>query len=67
MMLVKGAYGFLSVITPFFNDFDWDMFRTKFWWLYVPGGVEQTMIIYIAAGIDVYKRQRSFRTITSVC
>lgn len=53
VMLVKGVYGFLSVITPFFNDFDWDMFRTKFWWLYVPGGVEQTMIIYIAAGIGL--------------
>lgn len=50
-MLIKTAYGCFSLITPFFHDFDWVMYKTKFWWMYLPRGVEQTLILNTIAGI----------------
>lgn len=50
-MLVKGVYAGCNKFLGVFQDFDWIRFKTDIWYLYIPGGIGNTRIIYLFAGI----------------
>lgn len=50
-MAVKSVYAALSKYAGFFSDFDQACYRTNIWYYYTPKGLEQSLILYTAAGI----------------
>lgn len=52
-MAFKFIFYMIQRQTSFCADFDKDSFRSNVWYKYNPGGVEQTFLFYIAAGIIV--------------
>ena len=50
-MSVKWLFYLLSVFTPWFTDFNAFNMRTNIWYYYLPKGIEQFGLLYLAAGI----------------
>lgn len=52
-MIVKWAFWGLSIITPFFKDFDLIKLKSTIWYIYRPDDLNFYCIIYLAAGIFI--------------
>lgn len=52
-MVVKAFFAVIAVTTGVFADFDLAAFQSDIWWLYIPRGIEQFKIWYVAAGITL--------------
>lgn len=52
-MSVKWLFYFLSVATPLFADFNAQSMRTNIWYYYLPNGLQQYGMLYLAGGIFV--------------
>lgn len=52
-MLVKTGFYVLYLITPLAHTFDVVKFKADIWYYYLPNGVPQSLILYLAAGIVV--------------
>lgn len=50
-MLIKSFLGVIHLFTSYFSDFDMQRYKTDIWYYYLPWGISQTKIIYLAAGI----------------
>ncbi len=48
---VKWMFYLLSCITPCFPDFNADTMRTSIWYYYLPNGLQQYGMLYLAGGI----------------
>lgn len=48
---VKWLFYLLSCITPWFPDFNADSMRTSIWYYYLPNGLQQYGMLYLAGGI----------------
>lgn len=53
IMIVKTIYGILSKYVETFGDFDWTKYKSDIGWYYVPGGINQSLIIYVVVGIAI--------------
>lgn len=51
--LVKSLFYFISCLTPFFQEFDTQMYRTEINFVYLPNGVEAFKWVYLIAGIVI--------------
>ena len=52
-MSVKWLFYFLSVATPLFNDFNVLKLKSSIWYYYLPNGLKQYGMLYLAGGIFV--------------
>lgn len=52
-MSVKWLFYILSLITNWFPDFNEQLMRTNIWYYYLPKGLQQYAILYLAGGIFV--------------
>lgn len=52
-MVVKWIFYFISLVTPLFADFNADKLHSSIWYYYLPKGLTQYAIIYLAGGIFV--------------
>ncbi|MBQ9885903.1 MAG: acyltransferase [Lachnospiraceae bacterium] len=52
-MCVKWGFYLLSIITPLFSDFDINTMKASIWYYYLPKGLQQYAILYLAGGIFV--------------
>ena len=52
-MIVKTFFAVIHKFTPYFSDFDWQKYKTDIWYYYLPYGIDQTKIIYLAGGICI--------------
>lgn len=52
-MSVKWLFYLLSLVTPWFLDFNADSMRSIIWYYYLPKGLQQYGMLYLAAGIFV--------------
>ena len=52
-MLVKAVFALISTLTPLCSEFNMELFKTDLWYYFVPKGLSQLKIIYLAAGIIV--------------
>lgn len=50
-LAVKGAFALIGMATGCFADFDWNAFRTDVYYIYLPGGLAQFKMLYVAAGV----------------
>lgn len=50
-LAVKTVFALLQAITGGFLDFDWNAYRTDVYYVYLPGGLSQFRMLYVAAGI----------------
>ena len=48
---VKWMFYLLSYITPWFSDFNAESMRTSIWYYYLPNGLQQYGMLYLAGGI----------------
>lgn len=52
-MCVKWLFYLVSVLTPLFADFDANLMKTSIWYYYLPNGLKQYGMLYLAGGIFV--------------
>lgn len=52
-MCVKWLFYLISVLTPLFADFNVNSLKTSIWYYYLPNGLQQYAILYLAGGIFV--------------
>lgn len=52
-MSVKWIFYLLSILTPLFADFNAFSMRTNIWYYYLPNGLQQYGMLYLAGGIFV--------------
>lgn len=52
-MAVKGIFGLVCKYTKFCHNFDFNLFKTDIWYVYLPKNIEQFRIIYLLFGIFV--------------
>lgn len=52
-MSVKWLFYLFSVITPLFKDFNVTTMKTNIWYYYLPNGLQQYGMLYLAGGIFV--------------
>lgn len=54
-MLVKSVFGVVNLLTEakIFMAFSWEEFYSDIWYYYVPAGINQWLILYLAAGIII--------------
>lgn len=50
-MLLKAVFAFFHKYTGLFSNFDMTRFKTDVWYFYTPGGIANTRIMYVLAGI----------------
>lgn len=50
-MMVKTVFYILYLITPRFNNFNINSFKTDIWYLYLPKDISQFEILYLIAGL----------------
>lgn len=50
---IKGIFALISHFTPFCRNFDMHLFKTDFWYYYLPGESTNWLILYLIAGIVV--------------
>ena len=48
---VKAVFALAAVLTGGFGDFAWESFYTDIYYFYLPGGLEQFKMLYVAAGV----------------
>lgn len=52
-MCVKWLFYLVSVVTPLFSDFNVVKMKSSIWYYYLPNGLQQYAILYLAGGIFV--------------
>ena len=52
-MCVKWLFYLVSVLTPLFADFNINSLKTSIWYYYLPNGLQQYGMLYLAGGIFV--------------
>ena len=52
-MCVKWLFAILSITTPLFKDFNFILLKTNIWYYYLPNGLLQYALLYLAGGILV--------------
>ena len=52
-MCVKWLFYLVSVLTPLFADFNVNSLKTSIWYYYLPNGLQQYGMLYLAGGIFV--------------
>lgn len=52
-MCVKWLFYLVSVLTPLFADFNVNLMKTSIWYYYLPNGLQQYGMLYLAGGIFV--------------
>lgn len=52
-MCVKWLFYLVSVLTPLFADFNVKLMKTSIWYYYLPNGLKQYGMLYLAGGIFV--------------
>lgn len=52
-MCVKWLFYLVSVLTPLFADFNVNQLKTSIWYYYLPNGLQQYGMLYLAGGIFV--------------
>ena len=52
-MSVKWIFWLISVSTPLFSDFNTNLMKTNIWYYYLPNGLKQYALIYLAGGLFV--------------
>ena len=52
-MCVKWLFYIVSVLTPLFADFNVNLLKTNIWYYYLPKGLQQYGMLYLAGGIFV--------------
>ena len=52
-MCVKWLFAIISIITPLFSDFNFISLKTNIWYYYLPNGLQQYALLYLAGGIFV--------------
>ena len=50
-MLLKGCFGLLAEFKLAFTDFDFAAFKSTIWYVYIPRGANQLLILYTIVGI----------------
>ena len=51
--IVKTIFALLSKFIPMFKDFNWNLYKTDIWYLYLPENLSQWRIVYLIAGIAI--------------
>ncbi len=52
-MLVKSFFALVASMTSLFADFDWAAYHSDIWYYYYPFGLEQSLLIYVVAGLVI--------------
>ena len=52
-MSIKWLFAITSLITPLFKDFSFTLMKTNIWYYYLPNGLTQYALLYLAGGIFV--------------
>lgn len=52
-MVLKTFFAILALTVGVFADFDMASYKSDVWWLYLPHGIEQMKLLYVAAGIVI--------------
>lgn len=52
-MCVKWVFYLISELTPLFSDFSVRLLKSKIWYFYLPNGLKQYGMVYLAAGIFI--------------
>lgn len=52
-MFVKTAFAAVSKYTRHFSGFNWTKYKTDIWYYFVPRGIQQSLILYVIAGVCV--------------
>lgn len=51
ILAVKGVFALGNAALGWCADFDWEAFRTDVYYVYLPGGLTQFRMLYVAAGV----------------
>ncbi|MCR5653850.1 MAG: acyltransferase [Ruminococcus sp.] len=52
-MSIKWLFLLISMITPLFSDFNIELLKSNIWYYYLPNGLTQYALLYLAGGIFV--------------